>query len=66
FYQKVKEIYTTSIDYDGQSHLSQVFYATIQNKLHWAIHQNTAAELIQKRVDASKQNMGLTTWKGWK
>ena len=64
FYQKVKDIYTTSIDYDGKSDLSQVFYATIQNKLHWAIHQHTAAELIKKRVDSAKPNMGLTVWKG--
>jgi len=66
FYQKVKDIYTTSIDYDGKSEFSNEFYATIQNKLHWAVHQNTAAELIKKRVDASKPNMGLTTWKGKK
>jgi len=64
FYQKVKEIYTTSIDYDGKTDLSQIFYATIQNKLHWAIHQHTAAELIKKRVDSSQPNMGFTTWKG--
>lgn len=66
FYQKVKDIYITSIDYDSKTNLSQEFYATIQNKLHWAIHQHTAAELIQKRVDAEKPNMGLTVWKGSK
>jgi len=66
FYQKVKEIYTTSIDYDSHVDLSKDFYATVQNKLHWAVHQNTAAELIKKRVSAGKQNMGLTTWKGEK
>jgi len=66
FYQKVKDIYTTSIDYDSYADLSQEFYATIQNKLHWAVHQHTAAELIKKRVNAEKQNMGLTTWKGEK
>ena len=66
FYQKVKEIYTTSIDYDSYADLSKDFYATIQNKLHWAVHQNTAAELIKNRVSAKKQNMGLTTWKGEK
>ena len=66
FYQKVKEIYTTSIDYDDHADLSKDFYATIQNKLHWAVHQHTAAELIKNRVSANKQNMGLTTWKGEK
>lgn len=66
FYQKVKDIYTTSIDYDSKIDLSKEFYATVQNKLHWAIHQHTAAELIKKRVDASKPNMGLTVWKGEK
>ncbi len=64
FYQKVKDIYTTSIDYDAKNELSQIFYATIQNKLHWAIHQHTAAELINARVDAEKPNMGLYSWKG--
>lgn len=66
FYQKVKDIYTTSIDYDSNADLSKDFYATVQNKLHWAVHQHTAAELIKKRVNAEKQNMGLTTWKGEK
>jgi hypothetical protein len=64
FYQKVKDIYTTSIDYDSNADLSKDFYSTIQNKLHWAVHQHTAAELIKKRVNAEKQNMGLMTWKG--
>lgn len=66
FYQKVKDIYTTSIDYDSHADLSTDFYATVQNKLHWAVHQHTAAELIKNRVSAGKQNMGLTTWKGEK
>ena len=66
FYQKVKEIYTTSIDYEANTELSQQFYATVQNKLHWAVHQHTAAELIKSRVSATKQNMGLKTWKGEK
>jgi len=66
FYQKVKDIYTTSIDYDTHADLSKDFYATVQNKLHWAVHQHTAAELIKKRVSAGKQNMGLTTWRGEK
>ncbi len=66
FYQKIKDIYTTSIDYDTSADLSKDFYATIQNKLHWAVHQHTAAELIKNRVSAKKQNIGLTTWKGEK
>ena len=66
FYQKIKTIYTTSIDYDSFAALSTEFYATIQNKLHWAVHQHTAAELIKDRVSADKQNMGLTTWRGEK
>lgn len=66
FYQKVKDIYTTSIDYDGKGEMTKEFYATVQNKLHWAVHQHTAAELIKKRVSAEKTNMGLTTWKGEK
>lgn len=66
FYQKVKDIYTTSIDYDTHANLSMDFYATVQNKLHWAVHQHTAAELIKNRVSVEKQNMGLTTWKGEK
>lgn len=66
FYQKVKDIYTTSIDYDSRAEMSMDFYATMQNKLHWAVHNHTAAELIKKRVSAEKKNMGLTTWKGEK
>lgn len=66
FYQKVKDIYTTSIDYDTNADLTKEFYATVQNKLHWAVHRHTAAELIKKRVSAQKANMGLTTWKGEK
>ncbi|AMX01125.1 hydroxyacid dehydrogenase [Rummeliibacillus stabekisii] len=64
FYNKITDIYATSIDYDPQSQLSQQFFATVQNKLHFAIHGHTAAELISVRADATKQNMGLTTWKG--
>lgn len=66
FYQKVKDIYTTSIDYDTNADLTKEFYATVQNKLHWAVHQHTAAELIKERVSAKRANMGLTTWKGEK
>lgn len=63
FYQRVKDIYTTSIDYDSSAGVTRTFFATVQNKLHWAIHKHTAAELICNRADADKTNMGLTTWK---
>ena len=63
FYQKITDIYATSIDYDASDPLTQQFYATVQNKLHWAIHGHTAAEIITSRADASKPHMGLTTWK---
>jgi len=63
FYQKITDIYATSIDYDVTAQATQRFFATVQNKLHWAIHGQTAAELIQARADAEKSNMGLTTWK---
>jgi hypothetical protein len=64
FYQKITDIYAQcSIDYDATAELTQNFYKTVQNKLHWAITGNTAAEIIHKRVDSNKPNMGLTTWK---
>ncbi len=63
FYQKITDIYTTSIDYDITAIATQRFFATVQNKLHWAIHGNTAAEIIVNRADHQKENMGLTTWK---
>lgn len=63
FYQKITDIYATAIDYDKRHPLTQEFYATVQNKLHWAIHGQTAAEMVADRVDASRPNMGLTTWK---
>jgi hypothetical protein len=64
FYQKITDIYAQcSIDYDAQSELTQNFYKTVQNKLHWAITGNTAAEIIHKRVDSEKPNLGLTNWK---
>ncbi len=66
FYQKITDIYATAIDYDIQSPLTKEFYATVQNKLHWAIHNHTAAELISLRADAAKPNMGLTSWKNEK
>ena len=63
FYQKITDIYATSIDYNAAHPLSQTFFATVQNKLHFAIHGRTAAEVIRGRADAVKPNMGLTTWK---
>jgi len=63
FYQKITDIYATSIDYDITAESTKRFFATVQNKLHWAIHGHTAAELIVDRADAEKNNMGLTTWK---
>jgi hypothetical protein len=63
FYQKVKDIYLTSIDYDKDANTTREFFQVIQNKLHHAIHNRTAAELIKERVDADKQNLGLTTWR---
>lgn len=64
FYRKVADIYATSIDYDPASDMSREFYATVQNKFHFAITGQTAAELIAQRVDADKPNMGLTNWPG--
>lgn len=63
FYQKITDIYATSIDYDRNHPISQTFFATVQNKLHFAIHGRTAAEIITDRADASMPHMGLTTWK---
>ncbi len=66
FYQKVKDIYTLSIDYEPKTEITKSFFAIVQNKLHWAVHQHTAAEIIAERINADKQNLGLTTWKGEK
>lgn len=63
FYQKITDIYATSIDYDVTAQATKRFFATVQNKLHWAIHNQTAAEIIYHRANAEKDNMGLTTWK---
>nr|WP_287413375.1 virulence RhuM family protein [Pseudodesulfovibrio sp.] len=63
FYAKVRDIYTTAIDYDGSTEESQLFFKSVQNKMHWAIHGHTASEIISQRADSEKQNMGLTTWK---
>ena len=66
FYQKIKDIYTLSYDYDPKADDTKDFFKTVQNKLHWAVSGKTAAELIAERADADKPNMGLTTWKGAK
>lgn len=66
FYQKVRDIYALSIDYDSQAESTQDFFAAVQNKLHWTITGHTAAELISQRADADRPNMGLTAWKGAK
>jgi hypothetical protein len=66
FYLKVKDIFTLSIDYDAKTSRAKDFFATIQNKLHWAIHQHTAAELIAQRAIATATNMGLSSWQGSK
>lgn len=63
FYQKITDIYATSIDYDVTAAATKRFFATVQNKLHWAIHGQTAAEVIVSRADATQDHMGLTTWK---
>lgn len=64
FYQKITDLYAeASIDYDAKAPITQLFYKTVQNKLHWAITGQTAAEIIARRVDAAKPNLGLTTWK---
>jgi len=64
FYQKITDIYAQcSIDYDPKAVITQTFYKTVQNKLHWAITGHTAAEIIKERANASNPNMGLTTWK---
>jgi hypothetical protein len=62
FYQKITDIYATSLDYDVSAKATKRFFATVQNKLHWAIHGQTAAEVIVDRADYQKENMGLTTW----
>lgn len=63
FYQKITDIYATAIDYDVTAQATKRFFATVQNKLHWAIHGQTAAEVIYHRADAGQPNMGLTSWK---
>lgn len=62
FYQKITDLYATAIDYDKNSATTRRFYATVQNKIHYAVHGHTAAELIVERADHTKEHMGLTTW----
>lgn len=62
FYQKLTDIYATAIDYNRSAPMTRLFYQKVQNKMHYAVHGHTAAELIVKRADASKEHMGLTTW----
>lgn len=62
FYQKISDIYATSFDYDKDANTTREFFKLIQNKMHWAVHRHTAAELIVERANADKDHMGLTTW----
>ncbi|MCD7761948.1 MAG: virulence RhuM family protein [Lachnospiraceae bacterium] len=64
FWRKVLEIYATSIDYDPKAESSILFFKQVQNKMHWAAHKHTAAEIVYERADADKENMGLTSWSG--
>ena len=64
FWRKVLDIYATSIDYDPKAETSLLFFKTVQNKMHWAAHGHTAAEIVHKRADAKQPNMGLTSWSG--
>ena len=64
FYQKITDIYATAIDYDRSAQATKRFFAAVQNKLHYSVHGQTAAELIYNRADAAKENMGLTSWDG--
>lgn len=66
FYQKITDIYATSIDYDPTLDISLTFFKTVQNKMHWAITGQTAAEIVHARADAAQPNMGLTNWRGAK
>ncbi|MFZ4592326.1 MAG: virulence RhuM family protein [Ignavibacteria bacterium] len=66
FYQKITDIYATSVDYDPTLDTSILFFQTVQNKMHWAVIGKTAAEIVSERANSKKPNMGLTTWKGTK
>ena len=63
FWRKILDIYATSVDYDPKSKITQEFFKTVQNKMHWAVHGHTAAEIIYNRADSKKEHMGLTNWK---
>ena len=65
FYQKITDIYATALDYDKSSKTTKQFFANVQNKLHWAIHHHTAAELIMERANSEKPHMGLTSWENY-
>ncbi len=62
FYQKITDLYATAFDYDKDATITRLFFQTVQNKMHYAVHRHTAAELIVERADAEKEHMGLTTW----
>ena len=64
FYQKITDLYATAVDYDKTAKTTKDFFSKVQNKMHWAIHGHTAAELIYERADSTKEHMGLTTWEG--
>lgn len=64
FWRKVLDVYATSIDYDPKTEVSVLFFQTVQNKMHWAAHGHTVAEIIYQRIDANKSNLGLTSIKG--
>lgn len=64
FYQKITDIYATSVDYDPTATATKRFFAAVQNKIHYSVHRHTAAELIYERADAEKEHMGLTSWEG--
>lgn len=66
FYRKICDIYQTSVDYDPRAEMTQLFFQTVQNKMHWAVHGQTAAEVIHARAKATQPSMGLTSWKGAK
>lgn len=64
FYQQVTDVYATAVDYDPRADITREFFATVQNKMHYAVHEHTAAELIYERVDSEKPNVGMTTFRG--
>ena len=64
FYQQVTDVYATATDYDPRSDITREFFATVQNKMHYAVHEHTAAEVIYERVDSEKPNVGMLTFKG--